>query len=104
MLRARRHNREENGWPALSRASSRSCIWIAFMNPRSMSATLPFAFTCVLAIPSAVYRAKREGALLRERFGDEWTQYADAVGFMFPTLATSTNGSESTTSINVHIQ
>ena len=41
-------------------------------------------FTLVLSIPSMVYRAKIEDELLRNKFGDEWENYADKVGFLFP--------------------
>ncbi|MFQ6095114.1 MAG: methyltransferase family protein [Candidatus Bathyarchaeia archaeon] len=41
-------------------------------------------FTLVLSIPSVVYRARKEDKLLREKFGEEWENYADEVGFLFP--------------------
>jgi len=43
-------------------------------------------FTLVLSIPSAVYRAKIEDKLLRKKFGEEWENYANKVGFLFPKL------------------
>ena len=42
------------------------------------------AFTVTLSVPSAVCRAKVEDDLLKERFGREWEEYADRVGFMIP--------------------
>jgi len=42
------------------------------------------AFTLALSIPSVVYRARIEDALLRKKFGEEWENYADRVGFLFP--------------------
>jgi len=41
-------------------------------------------FTLALSIPSVVYRAKIEDGLLRTKFGEEWENYADKVGFLFP--------------------
>ncbi|MCW4019809.1 MAG: isoprenylcysteine carboxylmethyltransferase family protein [Candidatus Bathyarchaeota archaeon] len=46
--------------------------------------TISTMFTLTLSIPSAVYRAKIEDKLLRKRFGKEWTNYAEKVGFLFP--------------------
>jgi len=43
-------------------------------------------FTFTLSIPSAVYRARVEDRLLRQKFGKEWENYADKVGFLFPKL------------------
>jgi len=43
-------------------------------------------FTFTLSIPSAVYRARVEDMLLRKKFGKEWENYADKVGFLFPKL------------------
>lgn len=41
-------------------------------------------FTFALSIPSMFYRAKIEDKLLRDKFGKEWENYADKVGFLFP--------------------
>ena len=41
-------------------------------------------FTLILSIPSAVYRGRIEDELLRKKFGEEWKNYADKVGFLFP--------------------
>lgn len=41
-------------------------------------------FTLILSIPSVIYRAKIEDELLRNKFGEEWENYADKVGFLFP--------------------
>jgi len=41
-------------------------------------------YTFILSIPSAIYRATIEDKLLREKFGKEWDNYADKVGFLFP--------------------
>ena len=43
-------------------------------------------FTFVLSIPSMVYRAKIEDGLLRNKFGEEWENHANKVGFLFPRL------------------
>ena len=43
-------------------------------------------FTLVLSIPSVVYRARIEDRLLRKKFGSEWEEYAEKVGFLFPKL------------------
>ena len=50
---------------------------------RSMMAIV---FTLALSIPSVVYRGKVEDRLLRKRFGEEWGNYAEKVGFLFPKL------------------
>ena len=50
------------------------------------------AFTFALSIPSAIYRAKIEDKLLGEKFGEEWEQYADSVGFILPRLRKKTTG------------
>jgi len=42
--------------------------------------------TLVLSLPSMVYRARIEDELLRRKFGEEWENYADKVGFLFPRL------------------
>jgi len=41
-------------------------------------------FTLAISIPSVVYRARIEDQLLRNKFGEEWENYADKVGFLFP--------------------
>lgn len=41
-------------------------------------------FTLVSSIPSVVYRARIEEGLLKNKFGEEWENYADKVGFLFP--------------------
>ena len=41
-------------------------------------------FTISLSIPSVVYRARVEDKLLKDKFGREWENYADKVGFLFP--------------------
>ena len=43
-------------------------------------------FTCLLSVPSAVYRGKVEDKLLRKKFGNEWKRYAEHTGFLFPNL------------------
>ena len=40
-------------------------------------------FTLALWITSVVYRARIEDELLRSKFGEEWGNYADKVGFLF---------------------
>jgi len=47
---------------------------------------MSIVFTLVLSIPSAVYRAKIEDKSLRKKFGEEWENYANKVGFLFPKL------------------
>jgi protein-S-isoprenylcysteine O-methyltransferase Ste14 len=47
---------------------------------------LGVAHTLLLSIPSAVYRARVEDGLLRERFRAEWAAYAERVGFLLPKL------------------
>ena len=42
--------------------------------------------TFALSIPSVVYRARVEDRLLRKRFGEEWEEYAQKVGFLLPRL------------------
>jgi protein-S-isoprenylcysteine O-methyltransferase Ste14 len=49
---------------------------------------LGVAHTLFLSIPSAVYRARVEDGLLREKFGTEWVAYAERVGFLIPKLTT----------------
>jgi len=44
------------------------------------------AFTCLLSVPGAAYRAKVEDEMLRREFGVEWEEYAKRVGFMLPKL------------------
>jgi len=41
-------------------------------------------FTLTLSIPSVVYRARIEDKLLRNKFGEEWENYVDKVGFLLP--------------------
>ena len=43
-------------------------------------------FTLILSIPSVVYRARIEEELLKNKFGEEWENYADKVGFLFPSF------------------
>ena len=47
---------------------------------------LSVAFTLLLSVPSAAYRAGREDELLRERFGEEWLRYAEMVSMFLPRL------------------
>jgi len=42
--------------------------------------------TLALSIPSVVYRASVEDRLLKRKFGKEWEEYADRVGFLLPKL------------------
>jgi len=41
------------------------------------------AFTLMLSIPSVVYRGRVEDRLLRDRFHEEWENYARNTGFFF---------------------
>jgi len=50
-------------------------------------------FTSTLSIPSTVYRARVEDRLLRKKFGKEWENYADKVGFLFPKLESKNQNS-----------
>jgi len=47
-------------------------------------------FTFTLSIPSVICRARVEDRLLRKKFGKEWENYADRVGFLFPKLEEQT--------------
>ncbi|MDH5200563.1 MAG: isoprenylcysteine carboxylmethyltransferase family protein [Candidatus Bathyarchaeota archaeon] len=49
-----------------------------------LGSVLGVAHTLFLSIPSAVYRARVEDRLLREKFGAEWVAYAERVGFLIP--------------------
>jgi protein-S-isoprenylcysteine O-methyltransferase Ste14 len=51
-----------------------------------LGSILGVAHTLLLSIPSAVYRARVEDRLLREKFGAEWVAYAERVGFLLPKL------------------
>ncbi|MDH5792370.1 MAG: isoprenylcysteine carboxylmethyltransferase family protein [Candidatus Bathyarchaeota archaeon] len=51
-----------------------------------LGSVLGVAHTLFLSIPSAVYRARVEDKLLREKFGVEWVAYAERVGFLIPKL------------------
>lgn len=51
-----------------------------------LGSVLGVAHTLFLSIPSAVYRARVEDGLLREKFGAEWAAYAERVGFLLPKL------------------
>lgn len=44
------------------------------------------ASTLFLSIPSAVYRDRVEDRLLREKFGEQWEDYAEKVGFFLPKM------------------
>ncbi len=50
----------------------------------------PFAigivFTSALSILSTVIRARVKDRLLSKKFGKEWENYTDKVGFLFPKL------------------
>jgi len=43
-------------------------------------------YTFIISIPSAIYRAKIEDMLLREKFGEKWDNYAEQVGFLLPKI------------------
>lgn len=45
---------------------------------------LGILFTLTLSIPSAAYRGKVEDRMLKKKFGKEWENYAEQVGFLFP--------------------
>jgi len=49
-----------------------------------LGSVLGVAHTLLLSIPSAIYRARVEDRLLREKFGAEWEAYAERVGFLIP--------------------
>ena len=53
-------------------------------------------FTATLSIPALIYRAKIEDRLLRNRFGREWEDYANRVGFLFLKLGRSPRDEKST--------
>jgi protein-S-isoprenylcysteine O-methyltransferase Ste14 len=41
-------------------------------------------YTVVISIPTVIYRGKAEERSLKTRFGEEWDNYADKVGFLLP--------------------
>jgi len=49
-----------------------------------LGSTIGVAFTAFLSIPSAVYRARVEDKLLKEKFGERWERYAERVGLLLP--------------------
>jgi len=49
-----------------------------------LGSTIGVAFTVFLSIPSAVYRARVEDRLLKEKFGERWERYAKRVGLLLP--------------------
>ena len=51
-----------------------------------MGSVVSVVYTFALSLPSAAFRAQREDALLRERFGPEWLRYAGRVGMFLPRL------------------
>jgi len=51
-----------------------------------MGSWVSVAYTFLLSVPSAAYRAAREDVLLRERFGGEWEAYAGKAGMFLPRL------------------
>lgn len=60
-------------------------------NPKSPQITLPVShlgivWILALSTTSVVYRARVEDRLLRKKFGKEWEDYADHVGFLPPRL------------------
>ena len=63
-----------------------SFIIIAFGLDLALGSVLGVAFTFLLSIPSVSYRARVEDRLLRERFGEEWEDYSERVGFLLPKL------------------
>lgn len=44
------------------------------------------AFTLLLSVPSAIYRARVEDELLKRKFGKQWENYAEEVGFLLPKI------------------
>lgn len=63
-----------------------SFIILAFGLDLAFGSVLGVAFTFLLSIPSAAYRARVEDGLLKERFGEEWENYSERVGFLLPRL------------------
>ena len=63
-----------------------SFIIIALGINLMLKSALGIIFTFALSIPSAVYRGRIEDKLLRNKFGEEWENYADKVGFLLPKL------------------
>ena len=45
-----------------------------------------FVFTVAVSIPTVIYRGRAEEKLLKTRFGKEWDDYAEKVGFQFPKI------------------
>ncbi|MFH2112720.1 MAG: isoprenylcysteine carboxylmethyltransferase family protein [Candidatus Bathyarchaeota archaeon] len=54
-----------------------------------LSSWLSVVYTLLLSVPSARYRAEREDALLKERFGEEWLRYTERVGMFLPKVKRS---------------
>jgi len=52
----------------------------------ALRSIISIVFTFALSLPSISYRAKKEDAALRNKFGEEWEKYAAEVGFLFPKL------------------
>ncbi|MFQ6125068.1 MAG: methyltransferase family protein [Candidatus Heimdallarchaeota archaeon] len=47
---------------------------------------LSLVFTVLLSIPTMVYRANIEDKLLKDKFGEEWENYAKNIGILGPKL------------------
>lgn len=61
-----------------------SFILIVFGFDLLFGSVVGIASTVTFSIPSTVYRGWVEDRFLREKFGEEWDEYADRVGFLFP--------------------
>lgn len=49
-----------------------------------LQSPIGIAAVLILFVPASILRGRREDAALQERFGREWRDYADQVGFWFP--------------------
>ena len=61
-----------------------SFIVMVFGVDMAFRSVIGIVFTLALSIPSVIYRAKKEDALLRNKFGEDWKNYAVRVGFLLP--------------------
>ncbi len=63
-----------------------SFIMVIFGFDLMFRSVIGIVFTATLSIPSPIIRARVEDGLPRKKFGKEWENYADKVGFLFPKL------------------
>jgi protein-S-isoprenylcysteine O-methyltransferase Ste14 len=61
-----------------------SFILLVFGFDLLLGSIIGIVYTVVISIPTAIYRGKAEERSLKTRFGEEWDNYADKVGFLLP--------------------